>query len=127
MGGADAWTTFGNTELVVDQAGPTTPFVADTTPSTFGVLDNDTDPEGDARVVTGIVGCADTSAPFVCPTTAGGSVTMETNGRYTYRPQVGDTGADRCFPAASASPSPARPSAMKSTFHQAPRSSASGG
>ena len=49
IGVADAWTTFGNTELVVDQAGPATPFVADTTTSTFGVLDNDTDPEGDPR------------------------------------------------------------------------------
>ena len=94
IGVADAWTTFGNTELVVDQAGPATPFVADTTTSTFGVLDNDTDPEGDPRVVTGIVGCADTTAPFVCTTTAGGSVTMESNGKFTYRPQAGDTGAD---------------------------------
>jgi Bacterial Ig domain/FG-GAP-like repeat len=93
-GVADAWTTFGNTDLVVDQAGPATPFVADTTPSTFGVLDNDTDPEGDPRVVTGIVGCGDTTAPFTCATTAGGSVTMESNGRFTYRPQAGDTGAD---------------------------------
>jgi hypothetical protein len=94
IGVADAWTTFGNTDLVVDQAGPTTPFVADTTPSTFGVLDNDTDPEGDARVVSGIVGCVDTTAPFTCATTAGGSVTMESNGKFTYRPQAGDTGAD---------------------------------
>ena len=31
IGVADAWTTFGNTDLVVDQAGPATPFVADTT------------------------------------------------------------------------------------------------
>jgi Bacterial Ig domain/FG-GAP-like repeat len=94
IGGTDSWTTFGNTELIVDQAGPTTPFVADTTPSTFGVLDNDTDPEGNPRVVTGIVGCVDTTAPFVCTTTGGGSVTMESNGRFTYRPQAGDTGAD---------------------------------
>ena len=94
IGVADAWTTFGNTDLVVDQAGPATPFVADTTTSTAGVLDNDTDPEGDPRAVAGIVGCADTTAPYVCTTTAGGSVTMESNGKFTYRPQAGDTGAD---------------------------------
>jgi hypothetical protein len=93
-GGVDAWTTFGNTDLAVDQAGPATPFVADTTTSTFGVLDNDTDVEGDPRIVSGIVGCVDTTAPFVCTTTAGGSVTLESNGRFTYRPQAGDTGAD---------------------------------
>ena len=98
VGGVDAWTTFGNTELVVDQAGPATPFVADTTTTGFGVLDNDSDPDGDLFSVVGIaiggVPCADIVAPYVCATAGGGSVTMESNGKFTYTPQAGDTTAD---------------------------------
>ena len=93
-GAVDSWTTFGNTELVVDQAGPATPFVADTTTTGFGVLDNDSDPDGDLFSVVGIVGCGDTTAPYVCATIGGGSVTMESNGRFTYTPQAGDTTPD---------------------------------
>ena len=94
VGGVDAWTTFGNTELVVDQAGPATPFVADTTTTGFGVLDNDSDPDGDLFSVVGIVGCGDTITPYVCATIGGGSVTMESNGKFTYTPQAGDTAPD---------------------------------
>ena len=71
VGGVDAWTTFGNTELVVDQAGPATPFVADTTTTGFGVLDNDSDPDGDLFSVVGIaiggVPCADSSRRTCAP------------------------------------------------------------
>ena len=80
IGGTDAWTTFGNTDLVVDQAGPATPFVADTTPRRSACSPTTRDPEGDPSRVTGIVGCADTTRAVVCATTGGGSVTMESNG-----------------------------------------------
>ena len=48
-----------------------------------------------APTVSGIVGCADVTAPFTCNTTqVGGSVTLNTNGSFTYTPPTGFTGAD---------------------------------
>jgi Bacterial Ig domain len=87
--GNDAWETEGNTELRVDHGASTTPYVGDTTPSGRGVLDNDADTvEGDPIVVTGVVGCSDTVAPFVCAIT-GGTLTMEANGSFTFQPSPG--------------------------------------
>ena len=89
--GNDSWETEGNTEIRVDLAPGTTPHVSDTTPSGRGVLDNDVDTlEGDPVVVTGVVGCSDTVAPFVCSVT-GGTVTLEANGKFTFQPSPGAT------------------------------------
>ena len=43
--------------------------------------------------VSGVVGCADAAAPFDCPTANGGQVTLNTNGRFTFRPAAGSTAA----------------------------------
>lgn len=89
----DAWETEGNTELRVDHGAALTPYVNDTTPSGRGVLDNDADTvEGDPVIVTGVVGCADTVAPYVCAVT-GGTVTLESNGTFTFQPSPGATSA----------------------------------
>lgn len=101
VAGADAWDTAGNTRLVVDLPALAAPHVRDTTSSTFGVLDNDSDPaEGNAVAVSAIVGCADATPPFgdspACATANGGSVVMEANGRFTYTPPTG-TVADDTF------------------------------
>lgn len=99
VAGADLWQTVGNTRLVVDLPALATPHVRDTTPLTFGVLDNDADPaEGDAFAVSAIVGCADATPPFgdspACATANGGAVVMEANGRFTYTPPVGNVAND---------------------------------
>jgi len=89
--GIDAWETEGNTELRVDHGSAATPYVGDTTPSGRGVLDNDADAvEGDPIVVTGVTGCSDAIAPFVCAVT-GGTVTLEANGSFTFQPSPGAT------------------------------------
>jgi hypothetical protein len=89
--GNDAWETFGNTELRVDLPGGLTPKVSDTTPSGNGVRDNDSDPEGDPTVVTGIVGCSDVTAPFDCTLGDGSVVSMLANGSFSYTPGPGNT------------------------------------
>jgi hypothetical protein len=88
----DTFATFGNTELRVDLAAAATPTVVRTTPSGKGVLHNDTDPEGDSIVVTGIVGCGDTTAPFDC-TFASGKLSMNANGTFSFIPAPGATSA----------------------------------
>ncbi|MBV8516271.1 MAG: tandem-95 repeat protein [Acidobacteria bacterium] len=89
----DTWETEGNTELRVDVGPSATPHVSDTTPSGRGVADNDADTvEGDPFSVTGIVGCADTTAPYVC-SVAGGTVTMNANGSFSFMPSPGATSA----------------------------------
>lgn len=91
--GADSWETFGNTELRVDLAAGATPHVADTTPSSTGVLHNDADTiEGDSFAITGVVGCADVTAPFDCAVT-GGTVSLNANGTFTFQPSPGATSA----------------------------------
>ena len=85
----DTWETLGNTEIRVDLAGGTTPKIADTTPSGNGVRDNDSDPEGDPFVVTGIVGCSDVSAPFDCTLGDGAKVSMLANGSFSFTPGPG--------------------------------------
>ena len=89
--GNDAWDTFGNTEVRVDLPAGLTPHVADTTPSGSGVRDNDTDPEGDPIVITGIVGCGDAVAPFDCTLAGGAKVSMLANGSFSYTPAPGAT------------------------------------
>jgi hypothetical protein len=99
VAGADAYDFIGNTELRVDLAATTaTPHVLKTTASGLGVLHNDSDPvENDPIAVVGIVGCADLTAPFVCPIGGLGTVTMEANGAFSFVPEPGDAGATEVF------------------------------
>jgi hypothetical protein len=87
---ADSWETEGNTELRVDLLPGITPHVADTTPSGRGVADNDFDVEGDSVTISGVVGCADVTAPYVCAVT-GGTVTLNSNGSFSFQPSPGAT------------------------------------
>ncbi len=92
VAGNDAWETEGNTELRVDLTPGATPYVGDTTPSGSGVLHNDADAvEGDPLTVTGVVGCADTTSPYVCAV-SGGTVTLNSNGTFSFQPAPGATG-----------------------------------
>jgi VCBS repeat-containing protein len=93
----DAFDFIGNTELRVDLDAASTPHALATTPTTFGVLDGDSDPEGGALTVSQITGCGDLSAPYTCATANGGTVTMESNGRFSYTPKEGDTTATDSF------------------------------
>jgi Bacterial Ig domain/Concanavalin A-like lectin/glucanases superfamily len=94
----DAFDFVGNTELRVDTGTAATPHVLETTPTTFGVIDGDSDPvENDPIFVAGIVGCADITAPFNCVLAGVGTVDMESNGRFTFVPEPGDTGANEIF------------------------------
>ncbi|HEX6095153.1 MAG TPA: Ig-like domain-containing protein [Thermoanaerobaculia bacterium] len=87
--GNDSWETEGNTELRVDLGAGATPHVADTTPSGKGVADNDSDPvEGDPVTITGVVGCADVTAPYDC-TVTGGTVSLNANGSFSFQPAPG--------------------------------------
>ena len=89
--GNDSWQTFGNTELRVDLGAGSTPNVADTTTSGTGVLDNDADNvENDPFAITGIVGCADVTAPFDCNVT-GGFVSLNANGTFRFLPSPNAT------------------------------------
>jgi hypothetical protein len=103
VAGDDVWDTIGNTQLVVDLPALPTPHVLDTTPGAAdGVRDNDADPaENDNHLVTAIVGCADTTAPFgdgpACMTANGGTVVMNAVGTFTYTPAPGDTLASDSF------------------------------
>ena len=91
--GNDFWETEGNTELRVDNIPSILPYVGDTTTSGFGVRDNDADTvEGDPFLVTGIVGCADTTAPFDCAVT-GGTVSLADTGYFSFKPAPGATAA----------------------------------
>lgn len=91
VAGTDSFDTLGNTELRVDLAAGTTPSVNVTTSSTHGVLSNDSDPvEGNPIAVTGIVGCADTTAPFDC-TVSGQHIVMQADGKFSYTPAPGAT------------------------------------
>ncbi len=93
VAGNDVWETEGNTELRVDNIPSILPYVGDTTSSGRGVLDNDADPvEGDPVIVTGIVGCADTTAPFDCAVT-GGTVSLADTGYFSFKPAPGATSA----------------------------------
>jgi hypothetical protein len=97
----DTFDFVGNTELRVDTAGGTTPKVAETTGTGFGVVDGDSDPvEGDAIAVSGITvgACSDITGPvFDCTDPGVGHVVMQTNGTFTFVPAAGDTGATETF------------------------------
>ena len=71
----------GNTQLEVDQDTAATPEVLATTPSTFGVLDGDSDPvENNAIAVTSITvgACTDSAGPtFDCNVAGFGAIISE--------------------------------------------------
>jgi VCBS repeat-containing protein len=96
VGGGDSAQTVGNVELFYDLApGAGVVGTTKTTGSTNGLLDNDSDPvEGSPVSVAGIVGCLDSVAPFDCATVNGGSITVNSNGRFSFRPAAGSTAAD---------------------------------
>jgi YVTN family beta-propeller protein len=96
VGGVDSAQTVGNVQLFYDVTlGAGVVGTTKTTASTNGLLDNDSDPvEGSAVSVTGVVGCADVTTPFDCATANGGSITVNSNGRFTFRPAAGSTAAD---------------------------------
>lgn len=58
------------------------------------LLANDVDPNGNAMTISGIVGCADVTAPFVCTTANGGNITVQANGAFTYNSTPGFEGGD---------------------------------
>jgi YVTN family beta-propeller protein len=96
VGGGDSAQTVGNVQLFYDLApGAGVVGTTKTTVSTNGLLDNDSDPvEGSAVSVAGVVGCADVVTPFDCSTANGGSLTVNANGRFSFRPAAGNTAAD---------------------------------
>src|SRR5690606_29067843 len=52
-----------------------------------GLLANDSDPvEGSTVSIARIVGCVDTTAPFECSTSGGGTIVVEADGSFSYRP-----------------------------------------
>ncbi|HSS77020.1 MAG TPA: cadherin domain-containing protein, partial [Thermoanaerobaculia bacterium] len=97
---ADTYDTIGNTELRVDRPAGTTPNVSVTSPASppnRGVLHTDTDSDNgqtNTLIVSGISGCGDTIAPYVCTTTNGGTVSMETDGSFSYVPPAGNNADD---------------------------------
>jgi hypothetical protein len=98
VAGADAFDFIGNTELRVDLSAVGTPHALETTGSGMGVLGNDSDPvEGDPVSIVGIVGCADTTAPFDCAIAGVGRVVLEATGRFSFVPEPGDAGATESF------------------------------
>ena len=93
VAGNDSWNTVGNTELRVDLGAVGTPHVLATTGSGTGVLHNDSDPgEGDPVSVTGVVGCADATAPFDCTFGDGSKLSLNANGSFTFTPGPGVAG-----------------------------------
>jgi hypothetical protein len=92
----DVFDYLGNTELRVDRGTVATPHLLETTPSTFGAVDGDSDPvEGDAISVSAITvgSCTDNSLPLDCTDPAVGTVHMQSNGQFTFEPAPGDTGS----------------------------------
>lgn len=77
------YSTVGNVQLTVNAAS--------------GVLTNDNDPDGSGAVtLTGVSGCADVTAPFVClgASANGGDVTLNADGSFTFNPFPGFSGTD---------------------------------
>jgi hypothetical protein len=90
----ETFDVLGNTELRVDMTAGTTPHTSETTNAGTpleGVLDNDTDVEGNPFVVTAITDCSDPAAPFDCTLPDGAVIHVEANGEFSYTPGPGDT------------------------------------
>jgi VCBS repeat-containing protein len=102
---ADTFDFIGNTLLEVDCAAgdcavSSAPKVLATTtvnPAAHGVLDNDFDPDGGPPItISGIVGCADLTAPFVCAV-SGGTVSLHADGSFSFEPEAGNTDPTATF------------------------------
>ena len=92
----ESFQVIGNTELRVDMTAGTTPHASESTTgvsSYEGVLDNDSDVEGDTITVTAVLGCvvADLTPPFDCTLSDGAVVHVDANGEFSYTPAAGDT------------------------------------
>ena len=101
--------TFGKTDTATvsievrdldDPSGNTSPIATDDTFSSFvdvplssSVISNDTDPNGDVITIADVAGIAATTAQAIA-TTAGGTVTLNTDGTFTYTPPAGFIGED---------------------------------
>ena len=93
--GADTYDTVGNTLLQV--AGSDTASGAHVYVN-GNVLTNDSDADGPSPIViTGIVGCADLTAPFDCATVDLGTVSLNADGSFVFTPKAGDTNASDSF------------------------------
>ena len=97
----------------------TTPHTSETTTGASpveGVLDNDSDPEGDPFTVTAIASCtvADTTAPFDCTLTGGAVVHVEANGEFSYTPAPGATTGSFTYTVTDA-PAPGLPASASGT------------
>ncbi len=93
LAGDDSYQTIGNTMLAVGVTPSTdTPAVIVINPATDSLFDNDTEFLGDTFTLKSVE--ADTTAPFTTATEQGGSVTVETDGNFSYTPPAGFSGAD---------------------------------
>ncbi|HEV8583305.1 MAG TPA: Ig-like domain-containing protein [Thermoanaerobaculia bacterium] len=96
----DAFDFIGNTQLEVDRDTASTPEVIENTggPPELGVLEGDTDPDGGGGItISGIVGCADLTAPFDCVLAGQGTVSLQADGSFSFIPEPGDTDPTASF------------------------------
>src|SRR5687767_4912445 len=88
----DTYATIGNTLLEVGVTASGDPAVRVTGAAIDSLFDNDTEFLGDTFTLLSVE--ADTTAPFTTATEQGGSVTVESDGNFSYIPAVGFSGAD---------------------------------
>ena len=97
----DGWDFIGNTEIEVDRDTAGTPEVIANTPpvpAALGVLDGDVDPDGGPPItISGIVTCADLTAPFDCVLAGQGTVSLQGDGSLSFIPEPGDTDGTATF------------------------------
>ncbi len=92
LAGDDTYATLGNTLLEVGVTASGAPAVSVTGAAIDSLFDNDIEFIGDSFTLLSVE--ADTTAPFTTATESGGSVTVESDGNFSYTPPVGFTGAD---------------------------------
>ncbi len=92
LAGDDTYATIGNTLLEVGVTASGSPAVRVTGAAIDSLFDNDTEFLGDTYTLKSVE--ADTVAPFTTATESGGTVTVETDGNFSYTPAVGFSGAD---------------------------------
>ncbi len=88
LAGNDAYQTIGNTLLEVGVTASGNPAVI----TSGSIFDNDTEFLSDTFTLKSVE--ADTTAPFTTATEQGGSVTVESDGNFSYTPAVGFSGTD---------------------------------
>jgi hypothetical protein len=87
----DSYTTIGNTLLDVGISTPD-PAVHVTTGSLDSLFDNDTEFLGDSFTLKSVE--SDTTAPFITTSEQGGTLTVESDGNFSYLPAAGFNGTD---------------------------------